>query len=84
MSLLLNKLFRFIVALLPSECVNSLSREARGPQEAGGNKIASGRHIFFLFSSNPVLSWQHLVSPELNFISNLELTNAFFSWKCLP
>ena len=64
------------------ESVNSFGREARGPQAVGGNKTASGRYSFFLFSSNPVLSWQHLVHHELNFISNLELTNVFFLWKC--
>ena len=70
---------------LPGESVNSLGREARGPHAAGGNKTRgnkSGR-LFFLFSSNPVLSWRHLLPPELNFISNLELTNVFFSWKYL-
>ena len=40
---------------------------------ARGNKTASSR-LFFLFSSNPVLSWWHLVPPELDFISNLKLT----------
>ena len=30
-----------------------------------------------------MLSWWHLVPTELYFISNLELTNAFFLWKCL-
>ena len=68
---------------LAGESINSLDRKAKGPQVAGGNKTPSFKH-FFLFSSNPVLSWQHLVPPELNFISNLELTNAFFSWKCFP
>ena len=34
--------------------------------------------VVFFSSSNPVLSWWHLVLPELNFISNLELTNAVF------
>ena len=42
---------------------------------ARGNKTASSR-LFFLFSSNPVLSWWHLVPPELDFISNLKLTIA--------
>ena len=62
------------------ERVNSLGRKARGPQAAGGNKlqVADG----FFFSSNPVLSRQHLVPPELHFISNLELTNVFFLWIC--
>ena len=32
-------------------------------------------------SFNPVLSWRHLVPPELIFISNLELTNVLFLWK---
>ena len=79
MSLLLNKLFRFIVALLPSECVNSLSREARGPQEAGGNKIASGRHIFFF--SLLILCCHGDTWFPLNLILSqtfLELTKAFF------
>ena len=40
---------------------------------ARGNKTASSR-LFFLFSSNPVLSWWHLFPPELDFISNLKLT----------
>ena len=30
------------------------------------------------FSSNLVLSWRHLVPLELNFLSILELTTAFF------
>ena len=64
------------------ESVNSLSKEATGPQVAGGNKLQVVHNFFSLFSSNPVLSWQHLVPPELNFISNLELTNVFFLWKC--
>ena len=29
------------------------------------------------------MSWQCLVLPKLNSISNFELSNAFFSWKCL-
>ena len=29
-----------------------------------------------------MLSWWHLVITELYFISNLELTNEFFLWKC--
>ena len=64
------------------ERVNSLGRKARGPQAAGGNKLQVADVFSSLFSSNPVLSWQHLVPPELNFISNLELTNVFFLWKC--
>lgn len=40
------------------ENVNSLRREARGPQVTGGNKTTSGRLFFFSFllASNPVLS----------------------------
>ena len=78
-SLLLNKLSRFIVALLQSECVNNLSREARGPQEAGGNKIASGRHIFFF--SLLILCCHGDTWLPLNLILSqtfLELTKAFF------
>ena len=36
--------------------------------------------FFFFSSSNPVLSWHHLVPPELDL--KLELTNVFFSGKC--
>ena len=43
---------------------------------AGRNKTPSGRHLFFLFSSNLVLSWRHLVPLELNFILNLELSES--------
>ena len=47
---------------------------------AGGNKLQVANVFFFLFlfSSNPGSSWRQLVLSELNFISNLELTNAFF------
>ena len=85
MSLLLNKLSRFIIALLPSESVNNPSREARGPQEAGGNKIASGRHIFFF--SLLILCCHGDTWFPLNLTlsqTSLELTKASFSWKCLP
>ena len=39
------------------ESINSLDREARGPQVAGGNKTSMADFFFFLFSSNRVLSW---------------------------
>ena len=39
--------------------------------------------FFFFFFSNPVFSWWHLVLAEPDFISNLELTNAYFLWKWL-
>ena len=35
-----------------------------------------GGLLFFLFSSNLVLSWRHLVPLELNFILNLELSES--------
>ena len=46
-------------------------------------KLQMANFFFFSFSFNPVLLWRHLAPPELNFISDLELTNAFFSWKYL-
>ena len=47
--------------------------------EVSKQQEESGR-LFFFSSSNPVLSWHHLVPPELDL--KLELTNAFFSGKC--
>ena len=64
------------------ESVNSLSWEAGGPQAAGGNKTANGRFFFFFFS-RLILCCHGDTYFHLNFISNLELTNAFSSWKCL-
>ena len=68
-----------------NESVNSLGRQVRGAQVAGGKKTAIGGLFFipFIFEKY-VLSWQYLGLPEFNLISNLELTNPLFSWKCLP
>ena len=48
--------------------------EKRDPSYTVGENENCKQQTFFLFSSNTVLSWRHLVPPELDFISNLELT----------
>ena len=57
------------------ESVDGLGREVSGPQAPGGNDTTPGS-LFFLFQSCVVMMKPGF--PELNFISNLELTNAVF------
>ena len=76
--ILVNIGMRVLIALVGRPEVPEWQEEVK-LQEAGFFVL-----FCFVFFSNPVLSWWHLVPAEPDFISNFELTNALFSWKCLP
>ena len=68
--------------ILPRVLIASVGRpEVPKPQEQIKLQVTD---FFFPFSFLILCCHDDTCPPELNFISNLELTNAFLSWKCLP